>query len=135
MTAKTYRRGKRRTRRQSYRREDISRIVDSVLKSRQQISGRTPKTSRRARPSIVAFPEQSPSSASREPALFDPHQPEAERIVDFARLLGFVRQEAALILDDGYCEDLLTRCIDRLNQKYQLAQWEPFGSGPNKSVH
>ena len=135
MTAKAYRRDKRRTRRRSYRRDDISRAVDAVVKSRNRHSENTPKTPRRARPVAVALAKQSPIPAAREPVRFDPLHSEIERIADFARLLNFVRQEAAQILDDSYCEDHLTRCIDRLNQEYELPQQEQYASRPIKSVH
>ena len=84
---------------------------------------------------LIDGTEPSSVAAGLEPAQFEPLHPGIERILDFAKLLVFVRQEAALILDDDYCEDLLTLCIDQVSRQYELSQEGHYGPGPNKLVH
>ncbi len=135
MTAKGYRRDRRRTRRRSYRRDEISRIVEDVLKSRRNISAQTGGHSHTPRSGFIDAAESSSGSVAPEPARFEPLHPGIERVLDFAKLLNFVRQEAALILDDEYCQDLLTLCIDRITRQYELWPEEQSGPEPNKLVH
>lgn len=135
MTAKGYRRDKRRTRRRSYRRDEISRVVEGVLKSRRHTSGQTGDHSGKPRSALIDAAEPPSGALAPEAVCFEPLHPGIERILDFAKLLDFVRQEAALILDDEYCQDLLTLCIDRIARQYELSPEEQHGPAPNKLVH
>ena len=135
ITGKGYRREKRRTRRRSYRREEISRIVEGVLKTRRQDFGQDGAHSQEVCSASIDEAEPTSVSVGLEPVRIEPLHPSLERILDFAKLLEFVRQEAALILDDDYCEDLLALCIDQVSRQYELSREGHYGPGPNKLLH